>query len=79
MEKLRDLTLGDVRSGLAKEDEELEKKMQDLQFLTPDNLEVAEVCKQNPETMQTVTKQLQQIQNVASPAEKVREGNAPQI
>lgn len=79
MEKLRDLTLGVVRSGLAKEDEELEKKMQDLQFLTADNLEVAEVCKQNPETMQTVTKQLQQIQNVASPAEKVREGNAPQI
>ena len=79
MEKLRDLTLGVVRSGLAKEDEELEKKMQDLQFLTADNLEVAEVCKQNPETMQTVTKQLQQIQPVASPAEKVREGNAPQI
>lgn len=79
MEKLRDLTLGVVRSGLAKEDEELEKKMQDLQFLTADNLEVAEVCKQNPETMQTVTKQLQQIQNVASPAEKVREGNAPQV
>ena len=79
MEKLRDLTLGVVRSGLAKEDEELEKKMQDLQFLTADNLEVAEVCKQNPETMHTVTKQLQQIQNVASPAEKVREGSAPQI
>lgn len=79
MEKLRDLTLGVVRSGLAKEDEELEKKMQDLQFLTADNLEVAEVCKQNPETMQTVTKQLQQIQNVASPAEKVREGSAPQV
>ena len=79
MEKLRDLTLGVVRSGLAKEDEELEKKMQDLQFLTADNLEVAEVCKQNPGTVQTVSKRLQQIQNVASPAEKVREGSAPQI
>lgn len=74
LEKLRELTLGKVREDLAKEDQELENKMRDLQFLTADNLEVADVCKQNPDTMDTVTQQLQQIQNVGSPGEKVADG-----
>lgn len=78
LERLRDLTLGAVREQLAKEDQELERKMQDLQFLTADNLEVADVCKQHPEVMETVTKQLQKIQTVASPAEKVMVGSGPE-
>ena len=71
LDKLRDYTLGAVREEMKKEDEELEQKMKDLQFLTQDNLDVSPVCKEHPETMQKVTEQLQRIQNVSSPAEKV--------
>ena len=74
LDKLRDYTLGAVREEMKKEDEELEQKMRDLQFLTQDNLDVSPVCKEHPETMQKVTEQLQRIQNVSSPAEKVGTG-----
>lgn len=71
MEKLRNCTLGAVREEMKKEDEELAVKMENLQFLTVDNLDVAMICKQNEETMIQVRTQLQHIQDVFSPGEKV--------
>ena len=71
MEKLRNCTLGAVREEMKKEDEELAAKMENLQFLTVDNLDVAMICKQNEETMTQVRTQLQHIQDVFSPGEKV--------
>lgn len=71
MEKLRNCTLGAVREEMKKEDEELAVKMENLQFLTVDNLDVAMICKQNEETMLQVRTQLQHIQDVFSPGEKV--------
>lgn len=71
LEDLRDYTLGAVREEMKKEDTELEAKMADLQFLTMANLDVSEVCQKNEEVMNKVKEQLQQIQNVFSPAEKV--------
>lgn len=71
MEKLRSCTLGAVREEMKKEDEELAVKMENLQFLTVDNLDVAMICKQNEETMIQVRTQLQHIQDVFSPGEKV--------
>ena len=71
MEKLRNCTLGAVREEMKKEDEELAVKMENLQFLTVDNLDVAMICKQNEETMTQVRTQLQHIQDVFSPGEKV--------
>lgn len=56
---------------MKKEDEELAVKMENLQFLTMENLDVAQVCKENREVMEQVMKQLQQIEKVVSPAEKV--------
>lgn len=71
MEDLRDYTLGAVREEMKKEDTELEAKMADLQFLTMENLDVSEICRQNPDVMKKVMEELQQIQHVFSPAEKV--------
>ena len=71
MEKLRNCTLGAVREEMKKEDEELAVKMENLQFLTVDNLDVAMICKQNEGTMIQVRTQLQHIQDVFSPGEKV--------
>ena len=71
MEDLRDYTLGAVREEMKKEDTELEAKMADLQFLTMENLDVSEICRQNPNVMKKVMEELQQIQHVFSPAEKV--------
>ena len=71
MEDLRDYTLGAVREEMKKEDTELETKMADLQFLTMENLDVSEICRQNPDVMKKVMEELQQIQHVFSPAEKV--------
>ena len=71
MEDLRDYTLGAVREEMKKEDTELEAKMADLQFLTMENLDVSEICRQNPDVMKKVMVELQQIQHVFSPAEKV--------
>lgn len=71
MEDLRDYTLGAVREEMKKEDTELEAKMADLQFLTMENLDVSEICRQNPDVMKKVMEELQQIQRVFSPAEKV--------
>ena len=71
MEKLRSCTLGTVREEMKEEDEELAVKMENLQFLTVDNLDVAMICKQNEETMTQVRTQLQHIQDVFSPGEKV--------
>ena len=56
---------------MKKEDEELAVKMENLQFLTMENLDVAQVCKENQDVMEQVMKQLQQIEKVVSPAEKV--------
>lgn len=72
MEDLRDYTLGAVREEMKKEDSELGAKMADLQFLTMENLDVSEICKQSPDVMKKVMEELQQIQRVFSPAEKVR-------
>lgn len=71
MEDLRDYTLGAVREEMKKEDTELEAKMADLQFLTMENLDVSEICRQNQDVMKKVMEELQQIQHVFSPAEKV--------
>lgn len=71
MEDLRDYTLGAVREEMKKEDAELEAKMADLQFLTMENLDVSEICRQNQDVMKKVMEELQQIQHVFSPAEKV--------
>ncbi|KAK8820213.1 hypothetical protein WA556_000872 [Blastocystis sp. ATCC 50177/Nand II] len=71
MEDLRDYTLGAVREEMKKEDTELEAKMADLQFLTMENLDVSEICRQNPDVMKKVMEELQQIQHVFSPAEKL--------
>ncbi len=71
MEDLRDYTLGAVREEMKKEDTELEAKMADLQFLTMENLDVSEICRQNPDVMKKGMEELQQIQHVFSPAEKV--------
>lgn len=71
MEKLRACTLGAVREEMKKEDSELVVKMENLQFLTMDNLDVAPICKENEPVMNQVKQQLQQIQHVSSPAEKV--------
>ena len=72
IEKLRACTLAAVREEMKKEDEELAVKMDNLQFLTMENLDVAQVCKDNQEVMNQVMQQLQQIEKVVSPAEKVR-------
>ena len=72
MEDLRDYTLGAVREEMKKEDSELGAKMADLQFLTMETLDVSEICKQSPDVMKKVMEELQQIQRVFSPAEKVR-------
>lgn len=72
MEDLRDYTLGAVREEMKKEDSELGAKMADLQFLTMENLDVSEICKQSPDVMKKVMEELQQVQRVFSPAEKVR-------
>ena len=71
MEQLRALTLGAVRRELEKEDRELEEKMGYLQFLTPENLDVAAVCKEHMEVMDEVMRQLQEMTGVVAPAEKV--------
>ena len=71
MERLRALTLGAVRRELEKEDRELEEKMGYLQFLTPENLDVAAICKEHMEVMEEVMKQLQEMTGVVAPAEKV--------
>ena len=60
MEDLRDYTLGAVREEMKKEDTELEAKMADLQFLTMENLDVSEICRQNPDVMKKVMEELQQ-------------------
>ena len=71
MQKRVEYTLGAVREEMKKEDTELEAKMADLQFLTMENLDVSEICRQNPDVMKKVMEELQQIQHVFSPAEKV--------
>ena len=71
MEKLRACTLGAIREEMKKEDEELSVKMENLQFLTMENLDVSAICKENTNVMNQVMEQLQRIQNVSSPAEKV--------
>ena len=71
MEKLRACTLGAIREEMKKEDEELSVKMENLQFLTMENLDVSAICKENTDVMNQVMEQLQRIQNVSSPAEKV--------
>lgn len=71
MEKLRACTLGAIREEMKKEDEELRIKMENLQFLTMENLDVSAICKENIDVMNKVMEQLQRIQNVSSPAEKV--------
>lgn len=79
MEKLRACTLGAVREEMKKEDEELAVKMENLQFLTIENLDVAAVCRENMQVMDEVRQQLQQIQNVSSPAEKVNEREKDEV
>ena len=71
LEKLRGCTLGAVREELKKEDEELAVKMENLQFLTKENLEVAPICIEKEDVMNQVTSELQRIDQVFSPAEKV--------
>ena len=71
MEKLRACTLGTVREEMKKEDNELKVKMENLQFLTMDHLDVVPICKENELVMNQVKEQLQRIQNVSFPAEKV--------
>ena len=71
VEQLRALTLGVVRKEMEKEDRELEEKMGYLQFLTPENLDVATICREHMEIMDEVMRQLQEMTGVVAPAEKV--------
>ena len=71
VEQPRALTLGAVRRELEKEDRELEEKMGYLQFLTPENLDVAAICREHMEVMEEVMRQLQEMTEVVAPAEKV--------
>ena len=71
VEQLRALTLGAVRKEMEKEDRELEEKMGYLQFLTPENLDVATICREHMEIMDEVMRQLQEMTGVVAPAEKL--------